>query len=158
VAKFRIVAVLFALTCCPNLLPKIQAECWGYYDVCETCVGKNCKSEYCFSICVDGCTPGTCDNEGGGGVCCGKPYDSAVISEDPDGGPCDGTGRCYFTPPGSRAALDGKSLLQPTGAREAALPLYPRMPRVLFYPNRCTHMYEAIFEGEPQRSTRLGGM
>jgi hypothetical protein len=49
-----------------------------------------CKSFYFQYYCGPGCTSGECQNNGGGGLCCGHQYDDAVIY--PDGGEC-GPGR-----------------------------------------------------------------
>ena len=140
-----LLAVLFCLFGVPQIA---SAGCWDYYGgTLQHCTGTNgCKDIYFVYYCGPGCVSGECFNNGGGGLCCGHQYQSAVIYG--DGGECD-PDMCGPHAFGGLKKTSASSVEKP----QSQSPPAERYSRLLLVPDRCAHGYGVIVQ-----SPRIGGM
>ena len=124
---------------------KAHASCWGYIDRTVSCVG-GCIAE--SDTCFFGCISGTCNNQGGSGLCCKTIYYTAVIYPDGDPEECSFCSEArpvaghkeVATTTHTRVQFWGggtPGLIQ-LGGELASL----RIERQVFVPNRCSHSYD----------------
>ena len=128
-------------------LPRIaHAGCEDYWDVGSAmCTGAGgCQGEHEIIRCTFGCISGTCVNQGGSGVCCGKIYYNATIY--PDGGDC--RERC----PGIRSfptsAAKPSHQHGPLGYSPGLVMVTERLsykpPTIVFVLDHCSHSFGVV--------------
>ena len=100
-----------------------------------------CEGSYPVITCVFGMIPGRCFNGPNGGLCCGSSFDVAQIY--PESGTCDGG--FFGGILGRRHHRSKKTLASLNKTSEISL-LSCKLPRMLFLPSRCEHVYEVLFE------------
>jgi len=125
--------------------------CWTYDDFGQIqCFGCDEYRELIFCM-GGGCVCGTCEEEGGSGLCCGKIYYTPTIYPEP--GDC---GECGNSPSHARTHANRQS----SGGRYSAelrqgyspglIMLTPtvsyRAPLFAYVYNRCSHTFTLIAE------------
>jgi len=157
ISKITALSVLLFLTFVPKIA---SASCVGYTVFDEQCIGNGCNGEYTKTYCSFGCVHGTCESNGGSGLCCGHIYYNAQIQPDGSGGDC---GECGNTRYHASALSEREKRHSAELWRAAALGRVDlgggqsyRMPRLILVPDRCVHRYGLLIqEGSLQPS---GGM
>lgn len=137
------------------------SDVWDWGSV--PCTGKNCSGQYEDESCASGCVCGTCQRQGGSGLCCDTKYSVPVI--DPGSGSCSGI-ECGDIAKHARTHAARQTIRSPFSAalrRDNSPGLIMLTatascrPAVFGYAyNRCKHTYVLVFEEE--QAGKRGGM
>jgi len=146
----RLWIILIGAICVASYAHPAMAGCVGYQEVNAICTGSGgCQDEYTRTLCSWGCASGTCVNQGGSGLCCGRIYYNAQIQ--PDGTRCNNVNCGLARTRTARLATDASKHNTQlwNGARLGTIQVGDRayrVPRMLFIPDRCAARYGVVLE------------